>query len=186
MRHTAAGACLGVAVKRSCFFLGSVFLFSLSFNTILTLFTTDSKYNTGSTREDEPRKIPGANACGQKDEKALQEWWKYVSSIPAAWYQCLGHKFDSMRILKMWFWKQRTSKYLTKERDFFEVKCRSHTRLKIKITPIHYCFSGGTHQITHPLEQDKQHVIFPQAATLQKSPLGQVAVLFLLLTKGSG
>lgn len=62
--------------KTSFFFLGSNFLFFLSFNTIMTLFTIDSKDNTGSTRQGKTRKIPGANACGQKDEKALHEWWK--------------------------------------------------------------------------------------------------------------
>lgn len=30
----------------------------------MTLFTIDSKDNTGSTRQDKPRKIPCANACG--------------------------------------------------------------------------------------------------------------------------
>lgn len=68
---------------------------------------------------------------------------------------------------------------------FFEVKCMSHMRLKIKIAPIHYYFLGGTHKDIPPLEQYKQHVKFPQAATLQNSPLAQIAVLFLLLTKGS-
>lgn len=100
---------------------------------------------------------------------------------------CLGHKFHSMRILKTWFfsWKQRTSKYFTKEMVFFEVKCMSHMRLKRKIAPIHFYFLGGTHKAIPPLDQYKQHVKFPQAATLQNSPLAQIAVLFPLLTKGS-
>lgn len=148
----------------------------------MTLFTIDSKDNTGSTRQDKPRKIPCANACGWKDEEALHESWRDTSFIPDALDQCVGRKCHSMRILKMWFlfWKQRTSKYITKESVFLEVKCMSHVRLKIKIAPIHYCFLGGTHKATHPLEQGKQHVKFPQAATLQNSPLAQVAGLFFL------
>lgn len=125
--------------------------FFLSFNTIITLVTIDSKDNTDYTRQDKPRKISGPNACGQKDEKVLHEWGKYMSFILDALDQCLGHRFHSMRILKMWlfyFWKQRTSKYFAKERVFFEVKHMSHVRLKIKIAPIYYCFLGGTHKAT--------------------------------------
>lgn len=100
---------LTMLFKTSCFSLGSLFFLFLSSNPIMTLFTIGRKDNTGSTRQDKPRKIPGANACSQKDEKVLHAWWKFMSFIPHVLDQCLEYRFYSIRTLEKWpFWKQRT------------------------------------------------------------------------------
>lgn len=64
----------GHSIFKKCLVLSREVIFFLNyFNSNKILFTIDSKDSTGNTRQDRPRKIPGANACSSKDEKALHE-----------------------------------------------------------------------------------------------------------------
>lgn len=134
----------------SFFFLGILFFFFfLSSNTIMTLFSIfsiDSKDNTGT--------LDKINLVENPWWKCMwSERWKgtiWVRKVHVLHSRCiklmsrtqvsLYENFENV----VFFWKPRTSKCFTKGKVFFEVKCMSHMRLKIQIAPIYCYFLGGS------------------------------------------